>query len=225
MNCTRIETWLPLYASSDLPALQLAQVRAHLAQCESCAASAEEFVAAHEWLRHVAAPQFDEAFYADLRYAVRQELASQPVRSMWLRLLWLKPCAVAAAVLLLAIFSLRLFQTKGVPRSDIVKTLTSPQQPDAARAPMPLTNQLAQTQKAVMTPRRIVRQRVRAVPQAETAPAEIVASAEPAPAPNTAEPEMLRIEMQTADPNIRIIWLTPKTTNASVDVSAGSLTR
>ncbi len=215
MNCTRIETWLPLYASADLPALQLAQVRAHLAQCESCAASAEEFAATNEWLRQVAAPEFDDAFYADLRYAVRQELAAEPVRSMWWRLPWLKPCAVAAAVLLLAIFSLRLFQTKGVPRSDIVKTPASPQPPDAARAPMPLTNQLAQTRKAVMTPRRIARQRVRAVPQPETAPAVIVASAEPAPAANTAEPEMLRIEMQTADPNIRIIWFAPKLNGAN----------
>jgi hypothetical protein len=40
-----------------------------------------------------------------------------------------------------------------------------------------------------------------------------VSSAENAlqsPSKNTPEPEMLRMEFQTADPNIRIIWLTPK---------------
>ncbi len=47
---------------------------------------------------------------------------------------------------------------------------------------------------------------------AATAPAEQVAataSAEPV------EKEMLRIELQTADPNIRIIWLTPKPDSSS----------
>ena len=82
-------------------------------------------------------------------------------------------------------------------------------------------NVFAQTPKVIQPPRNVWRQRVRAVPKLETAP-EVMAMAEPAnvpeppPAANVVEPEMLRIEMQTADPNIRIIWLTPK---------AGSLTR
>lgn len=41
-------------------------------------------------------------------------------------------------------------------------------------------------------------------------------SAAEATAPEEAEPkEMLRIELQTADPNIRIIWLTPKASSPS----------
>ena len=220
MNCTRITPLLPLYASADLPAPQLAQVSAHLAQCESCAASAAEFISTRAWLREVAAPEFDETFYAELRYAVRQELAAQPARAAWRTLQW-KPLAVAAALLLLTIFSLRLFQTKGVPPTDIVKTPASPQLPDAGRTPMLPANVFAQTQKVIQPLRNVWRQRVRTVPKLETAPEE-VAMAEPAnvpelpPAANVVEPEMLRIEMQTADPSIRIIWLAPK---------AGSLTR
>ncbi len=217
MNCTRIETWLPLYASADLPAPQLAQVSAHLAQCESCAASAAEFIEAREWLRQVAVPEFDETFYADLRYAVRQDLAAQPVRAAWLRMPWLKPFAVAAALLLLlTIFSLRLFQTKGVPPPDIVKTPASPQSPDAGRTTILPINRLAQPQKTVTPHHRAMRR----VNKTESAP-ELLAKAESAnvlepvasaPAP---EPEMLRIEMQTADPNIRIIWFAPKLNGAS----------
>lgn len=208
MNCTRFVPLLPLYASAELAAPQLAQVRAHLAECESCAKAAAEFVSTREWLQQVAAPEFDETFYAELRYAVQQELAAQPVRSSWLRWPWWRLVAVATALLLLTIFSLRLFQTKGVPPTDIVNVPVLPQLPDAARTLMPPIKVFAQTLK-----RRTSRQRVRAVPQPETAP-EMVAMAEPTKAPeplpaaSVAAPEMLRIEMQTADPNIRIIWLT-----------------
>ena len=214
MNCTRIAQWLPLYASADLPAPQQAQVRAHLAQCERCAASAAEFVSTREWLQREAVPEFDETFYAELRYAVRQELSAQPVRSTWLRWRWLKPCAFAVA-LLLTIFSLRLFQTKGVPRTDIVNSPASPQQPDAARKPMPLTHVFAQTQKSRGPLRkqgnalRIKQEEKTAVVAATAAP--LTKPASPNGAETIAEPLMSRIEIQTADPNIRIIWLTQNT--------------
>ncbi len=45
-----------------------------------------------------------------------------------------------------------------------------------------------------------------AVPLAETATAAMLTNLEKSPP----EPEMLRMEIQTADPNIKIIWLTPK---------------
>lgn len=45
-----------------------------------------------------------------------------------------------------------------------------------------------------------------------TAPAEQVATTAPV---EPVEKEMLRIELQTADPNIRIIWLTPKPDSSS----------
>ena len=126
-----------------------------------------------------------------------------------------QPLAVAAALLLLIVFSVRLFQTKGVPPTDIVNVPVLPQLPDAARTLMPPIKVFAQTLK-----RRTSRQRVRAVPQPETAP-EMVAMAEPTKAPeplpaaSVAAPEMLRIEMQTADPNIRIIWFAPKLNGAN----------
>ena len=218
MNCTRIASLLPLYASADLPAPQRAQVRAHLAQCESCAASAAEFVSTREWLQREAVPEFDETFYAELRYAVRQELAAPSVRAAWLRWHWLKPCAVA--LLLLTIFSLRLFQTKGVPPTDIVKTPASSPTPDAGRTPMPPTNVFAQTLKAVTPHHRAVRR----VSKTESAP-ELLVKVESANVPeppqvaSAAEPEMLRIEMQTADPNIRIIWFAPKLNSASPELN------
>ena len=221
MNCTRIVSLLPLYASADLSAPQLAQVRAHLAHCESCAASADEFSAAREWLRQAAVPEFDEAFYAELRYAVRQELAAQPVRAAWWPLRW-QPLAVAAALLLLMIFSLRLFQTKGVSPTDIVNVPASSKLPDKLpdAVPTPPINKLAQTQKTVAPPPRAMRR----VIKTESAP-EIVAKMEPANVPEplpgasaaALAPEMLRIEMQTADPNIRIIWLTQNTQRVTAE--------
>lgn len=51
-----------------------------------------------------------------------------------------------------------------------------------------------------------------APPHREVAPVETKLANNTNPA---ALPEMMRIELQTADPNIRIIWLTPKTANAS----------
>jgi anti-sigma factor RsiW len=221
VNCTRIAQWLPLYASADLPAPQQAQVRAHLAQCESCSVAVAEFAAARAWLQCEAVPEFDEAFFAELRYAVRQELAAQPVRSTWLRWRWLKPGAVAAALLLLTIFSLRLFQTKGVPRTDIVNSPALPQLPDAVRKLMPLTHVFAQTQKSRGPLRKQgnalrIKQEEKTAVVAATA-AQLTKPASPNGAETIAEPLMSRIEIQTADPNIRIIWLTQNTQRAMAE--------
>jgi anti-sigma factor RsiW len=211
MNCTRIVRWLPLYASTDLSDSQAAQVSAHLAQCEACADLANEYVATREWVQGTAAPSFDETFYADLRYAVRQELAAQPVRAAWSW--WWKPCAIAVALLLMMI----LFQMKGVPPSDIVNTHVSPQQPDAVRTPMPPTNVFAQTQK----PRVPLRKQGRAL-RIKQEEKEMTAAAMTTPVmASEVEPMMSRIEIQTADPNIRIIWLTQNTQR----VAAEPLTR
>jgi Putative zinc-finger len=216
VNCTQIETWLPLYASADLPEAQLAQVRAHLAQCETCAASAAEFAAAREWLHGTAAPEFDEAFYADLRYAVQQELAAQPARVAWWPLHW-KPLLVAAALLLLTIFSLRLFQTKGVPTTDIVNLPASPQLPDAVREPMPPINKLAQTLKSRVPLRKQGNALRIKLEEKDTIAAVMTKPAMAGATKTVTEPMMARIEIQTADPNIRIIWLSPQVTQVSAE--------
>ncbi|NOT63235.1 MAG: zf-HC2 domain-containing protein [Acidobacteria bacterium] len=216
MNCTRIAQWLPLYASSDLSDAQSVQVRAHLAQCESCATLADEYAAAREWMQGTGAPEFDETFFAELRYGVRQKLAAQSVRAAWWTLRW-QPLVVAVALLLLMIFSLRLFQTKGVPPTNIAKRHAPLQQPEAVPTPIPPINELAQTQK----PRVPWRKHGRALRIKQEEKDTIVATAtEPArvdEVEKVAEPVMSRIEIQTADPNIRIIWLTQNTQRAAAE--------
>src|SRR5262245_48175511 len=83
MNCTRVQELLPLYVGADLVAREAESVRAHLETCAPCRELAEEFAASTAWLQAAPPPEFDEAFFADLRGDVQQAIAQTALRPSW----------------------------------------------------------------------------------------------------------------------------------------------
>jgi hypothetical protein len=220
MNCAQSSKLLPLYTGDDLSAVETAQVRMHLTQCPTCAAEAEAFTGTRNWMANLA-PQFDEDFFADLSHRVRAELIQPPDNTGWTWLSWLRPAPLAALILLLLVSGLWLFQKKGAPITHIAITPPTPQLPERKLLPASPNNLLAQSHRRT---RRAPRSQslipvLPDLPQREIA---LVFPATALPLPVQADftesteteiavaSEMLRIEMQTTDPNIRIIWFAPK---------------
>jgi len=247
MKCTHAEKLIPLFAGDDLPARQAGALRRHLESCANCRRIAAEFEESREWLRGLAAPQFDEAMLDDLRDSVLKEVGRIENRSRWLQ--WIVPgwnpqfAASMAVLLLIAIFAAYAYRgrrPRAVPdKKDVVnvnqdgKAKDSPggarRNDDEFKAP-------PSPVPAQRSPRKRVDRIIEDPPLKPVQPPDqVIANVKPAPAPinieSIIEPppgggmpkadvalnrEMTRIEFQTADPNIRIIWLTPKDSNSSL---------
>jgi anti-sigma factor RsiW len=225
VNCTRVQALLPLYAGADLPAHEAERVCAHLETCAPCRDLAEEFAASTAWLQAAPPPEFDEALFAALRADVQQGIAqaeSKPSWSeRWLSLVnWRWAWVPVLALILLAI-ALNWQRQRALPtlqpekvmvknRSSQTPTPTLPGQ----ETPIRELNRLAvrdgrgrkQMRKGASLGNNVVPQEIAvkldiAAPSGES----VLATTQ----------EVTRIEIQTADPNIRIIWLTPKPQDAT----------
>ncbi|MEP7336383.1 MAG: zf-HC2 domain-containing protein [Acidobacteriota bacterium] len=241
MNCTQAEQLIPLDAGGDLQPPESDSLRQHIETCAHCQQITEEFAASQVWLSEFAAPsfdpKFDEAVFADLRASVRREIEQTELareRGRWFELLlpqWSPRFAVASAVMFLILAGGLVISWHKTPSPEVVVKDRSPKidvhQPsptsqrevkveDQANAGHP---RHSHTNRHTQRPRQSVTDDLE--PTALTA--QFTPNIEPAvePARNSdlakAEPEMLRIELQTSDPNIRIIWFAPKSDNSPTD--------
>lgn len=236
MDCERVEALLPLYVGSDLEEENARLVTAHVQTCAGCARSAQEYVGANQLLQMFEPPQFSEATFAAVRSRVLREIereSSAPKsifgleflrRSFQPRVMWAVSTVVLLAVCLFAYYLIA-NRTSG-PRSvqpmvqnggggeqktreqkaskgikpDITGTGVSP-------APETPPHKLRLHQAARHPPKAGV---ARAVPE-RTA----TYSAEPkgaAPNASATADKTLRLEIQTTDPNVRIIWFSQSST-------------
>jgi hypothetical protein len=235
MKCQHVEKLLPLYVEGDLDAEALREVAAHLGECERCATLAEEFNASQSWLHEHSMPDFDEIFFADLKSNVMREINQQaPPFSFrqWLFLrLYLKPVWAAALVLMivggLAIYFYQNKALNGAPADvaiyEAAHPATTPQNsadsdkqklPEIINVNNPTTRNPHHIHNKVRP--RHEKQPVIKVPQM-TEPTYIADRTNDSTdlsvmTNNTSAPEMTRIEFQTDNPKIRIIWFVPKTT-------------
>jgi hypothetical protein len=241
MLCTHAEKLIPLFAGDDLPAMEADALRRHLESCANCRRLAAEFEESHDWLRRLAAPQFDEAMLEGMRDSVLRDIGRIENRALWLQ--WIVPgwdlrFAASMAMLLLIVFVATYAHRGGRPRiapgkNDVVKTNPGGDQKDSTNGaqrngegfkvnPSPVP---AQRPPLKRIPRINGNPGVKPVqlPDLAIANPPIVPPAinvglvfEPPPGADmtmddaTFNREMTRIEFQTADPNIRIIWFAPK---------------
>jgi hypothetical protein len=218
MHCTLAEQLIPLFAGDDLPAGEAAALRAHLDACTACRQQAAEFAASRDWLRAYSTPLFSEAEMENLRDAVHREIAVIVRPRTWSDALLLNwtlrfkmGFAMAAAAILLA-------ATIGLLRGRHSADRPAPLIGNADVKP-PATPDASEPIAPAPKPRRPIRFGGR--PRPETRQPVRPPSPEPPVALEPAlvaanNPEMLRIELQTADPNIRIIWFAPKEPNSTI---------
>ncbi len=234
MNCREAEQLIPFFVEADLDAAAMQQVTKHVELCDSCRALVAEFQASQLSLRAMALPAFDEAMLATMRTAVRCEMAqmnSRPSIADWLSPLWnWKVGFAAAAVILLAsgiLLSRRDAGTKNVQvanktsdsASSVLNVLpkeATQKTPIAQNIFQPRMGRKNKAQGGVSVSERNPENSATNSPSPARATG-VEAPLQPEDATAVAaaqetEPEMLRIELQTADPNIRIIWLMPQET-------------
>jgi hypothetical protein len=227
MNCKHVQELLPLYVGRDLEKKRAKQVTAHVQSCVECASSADEYRNSQQLLKLFTPPSFSEATYAGIRQRVLREIErehtaptlAQLLASVFRPRVW----AVATALLLaVSVFALYFIANRKNDRQQneqqvVEKRGTGSQSDDhlagamrpgltgtagglATRSPKSRLNPPAQIVKhskgaggATAVPIR-------------SAPDSLLEAKGPSLNPSGPSEKTLRVEMQTKDRNIRIIW-------------------
>lgn len=225
MNCKQAEKLLPLYAGSDLDKKRARIVSEHLQVCAACTAVAAEYQGAFQLTQQFAAPVFSDDVYASVRGRVLREIESQPTNpalpqlvANWFRprVTWAVATGFAIAVALSAFYFIanrkpnqppvaRTPETvnPSVPKTTVPKESVSPRSPSTAGGKQGLPSKRRTPQNFGRLP---VIAKLKSAPLPKnTLP--FVREAEALPVSDSSAPARpLRVEIQTKDPNIRIIW-------------------
>ena len=238
MNCKRVEELLPLYVGYDLEEERAMLVTAHVRSCTQCARSAQEYRETSQLLQRFEPPQFSEATYLAVRNSVLREIErdSNPAsrlkfiaRPFQPRTMWAVSTAVLLAVCLFAYYFIanrtsgqRNEQTNAASQPDKLKDLPTPSGKDlkpaltgTADAP-PVLAMSSHKPRLNLTAQTVWHSR-----RAGETPAVPVKSAQYSPVEPTSPTrdssvttdETLRFEIQTSDPNVRIIWFSHPSDN------------
>ena len=234
MNCRRCEHLMPLYVEGDLTSGLAGQMSEHLDWCGKCNWLFDEYKESQSWLRSPSAPEFGDAELKALKAGILKRVAETSARrSLFATLMqhWSRKQVFAlstAVVIIVGVVLLYVYQTRAkvaVPMPQFADSQPNeePKQPgepalDAGTAKVsapgvnkrhrqPKRRHVKASQAEPALARRVVEQNGS---QAETAGVQTVDSS----ARFARLPAMLRIEIQTSDPNIRIIWFAPKETDS-----------
>jgi len=235
MNCNQVESLLPLYAGHDLDARTAVRISMHLQSCAACTDAAAEYRDTRQLLEDFAPPEFSEGTFAGMRQAVWRQIETESTTPSFSGLIgaWFRPrlgWAVVTAVLLV-VFALGIYFMSDRRRGQ-QPVAVNPQKMDAGNG-QPKQSALPAFSLAASRgnnsqrlsdqrppQKRMQRTKVR---DRTNSVAMIAASAPPAQ-PTTSTPngsissgaavngdtqKTLRMEIQTKNPNIRIIWLAP----------------
>jgi anti-sigma factor RsiW len=210
MNCTHVEKQIPLYVGGDLNAQQVAAVRQHLESCERCSCLLTEFEESQSWLRDLKPPKFENVVFDNLRTAVRDEIARQcGMRNAECGTVWSLRYAIAASSLLAVLAVGYLFYNNS-QKSTEEPLIVSRRETLETRG-----QESANAGKVRQIRRKKLKTAHRTLPKDLPVLGDIALNNDLRHFPSRSEviskrePEMLRIEIQTADPNIRIIWFVP----------------
>lgn len=236
MKCATIENLLPLYIEDDLTEREVNDVRAHLSSCGRCRETAEEFRASQKLLHTFAAPDFDDEFYESMRGNVLTGIAARTHArpSIFARLYTLFPerPMVAASLALLILFGTlsviiyHRFSNRGVYMAVFEKSVREINPHEYIEADGN-TNTVELISKADeksprqsgTTFRNTLWRKVKPTEQTGTLPESLTPESEQAATAQTTTgskgatnktplPQAIaRMEIQTSDPNVRIIWL------------------
>jgi len=230
LNCKRAARMISLYVAGDLVGAPEREVAAHLAACDGCRRLAEEFSESRSLLTEAcASPEFGAEFYAGIRHAVLGEIASDQMlaKPSLFRPRWLYATAFAAVIIVSGVilqhFVSNRRQSTDVPPVTVQSTSQPSEVPSPRKKHEPGGAPGAQASKdpALANPHGSSRHFAEArQPDALLSQAALLSAAqiEPASQASTSlgpvaletSSQISRIEIQTADPNIRIIWLSPQ---------------
>lgn len=223
MNCRRIQELIPLFIEGDLKAGKAGPVRSHLEGCPDCAQVASEYRGSQQWLKSYTPPDFEESFFDGLRRGVHREIDATNSRAFrFRRLLALSPAsfALASVAVFGLFFGLAFYLWPDVSDETppyLLGDAGIPQLPGLdAGAPSDIDWKLPAADPSIDSrAERPRRQRRGGGPgMISRGPNPSLEPVEPLAVEAAPSREVLRIEFQTGDPNIRIIWFAPAEANA-----------
>jgi Putative zinc-finger len=234
MNCSQIEKFLPLYAGHDLDRRREHLVETHLETCVGCAVAVADYRAARELVRGLTLRVVGDDVYSEIRNNVWRRIERESRPSFFQSItVWFQPRFVwtaAAATLLIAVSIIGIYV---VAQRSAMQTAAVANQPREVNQPKneaverlvngPVDeredNSIPPQRQAGVLKRRGKPDHLRApdrgnslvayLPDTQVARSEssspIVAREDSEfAAPNSEK--SLRLEIQTNNPNIRIIW-------------------
>ena len=234
LSCKRTARMISLYVAGDLVGAPEREVAAHLAACEGCRRLAEEFSESSSLLTEACAPpDFGAEFYAGIRQAVLGEIARDQrlAKPSLFRPRWLYATAFAAIVIVSGVMLQHFVSTRREPPRDVAHApqVTGEPTPQSSEVPprkkhepagkqgAPSNNVLARANPhgssrhfaGTRQPDALVTAQAALVSGGQIEPA-MQSSTRLGPVALEPSSQVSRIEIQTADPNIRIIWLSSR---------------
>jgi hypothetical protein len=228
MNCKQTEELLPLHVGRDLEEKRAKLVTEHLQKCAACARVADEYRESVQLTEQFAPPVFSEAVYAGIRQRVLREIEMEAMAPAWSqtvaslfrsRVTW----AIASVILIVV----SMFAIYFINRGNVERQLANHSAPpDNRRADLPPSvntggekPQLAEVPqfKRRKRSRGTLDDRINTVaaksPDASSTANNVSPQPSSLPEPalfpasdSAAFTKPLRVELQTKDPMIRIIW-------------------
>ena len=232
MNCTQVEKFLALYAGHDLSGRRERAVATHLQTCRACAVAVADYREARELVRGLTPPAVSDDVYSEIRNSVWRQIETESRHSLFESMaVWFRPqfvwtTAVVALLITVSAVGIYFVAKRSSIRPETIadkpKEVIQPEnRPDERRVSGPSNphDEIPQPRQANMAkrPRKLDRTVApdRANPLVAYSPdAQVTKSESPAPiigkdnldmAGREAE-KTLRLELQTKNPNIRIIW-------------------
>jgi anti-sigma factor RsiW len=208
MTCGRADALLALHAEGDLEPAESRALDAHIREGPHCRAEAEAYRRSQAFLREVGPAPIDARDYAEIRRGVRRALAEEASRGTFVQRaanIFLEgkrgapALAVAACLLLLAAIALRPFRPAEVSEKASIARLAGPRAEARPLSPSKETTLPPDPTLVVRDGRKPA-----LFPSQQTKPLSDKHALFVRAAPSSV---VSRIELQTTNPNVRIIWL------------------
>lgn len=206
IGCAQAELLLPLHAGGDLDAGEQQDLQSHLDSCAGCRTMLGEFESSRQWLRRLETPDFPP-LVIDLPRPV-----SWPVSLIDRFAFLLQPrfaMAAACILILLATGGWYFMRTRQMPNQSVARESNTPPKINARIIEAPKASVRPAGKRSAPRPKPVV-----PIPTNDMIIEGLETPVENATIAGNTDPEMMRIEFQTADPNIRIIWFAPKSNEA-----------
>lgn len=206
MNCPEFEADIALYVGDDLPAERIPVVTAHLRACTACRAFAEEMAECGELVHALRTVEIAPARVDALRREVVARYVAHRDRPRWFSF-FLQPRWAAAMFAVIALgvalgwLSLSFESVQEAARTFPIPSMVQTKPPAGSSI---------STNTPTVLPFRVLRPR-RVKPIASNVSKPIPTKSESVAETARVAPEPQRIEIQTADPNVRIIWFVQPT--------------
>lgn len=238
MKCGRVEELIPLYVESDLDQNQSHAISLHLESCQACNGLLNEYRDSQQWMKSQTTAEFSDDFFDEIRRSVLAQVEEKPRISCMQVIInqWRSAPAMAlATAILILIGGITLYLYLGKQAANPLKeeraNAPAPKQEDQKQDFALKDNEKASEKKEVDRQKKLLprfrrpdaavareRKAVDILPQHVREPGMISNSivSEPSEGADLQKrtDEMTRMEIQTKDPNIRIIWFSPKPDNS-----------